>query len=245
VKYVLLSDIHGNLPALEAVAADFRPMGVDAVINLGDHLSGPLWPAQTLEFLTTQDWFHLRGNHDHQVASTDPESLGLSDAFAYQQISEADRSWLGQLPATLRVGEDLFAFHGTPASDVDYLLEDVLSPQRGLRSRSRVEETLGPHRARVFLCGHTHIPRCVSLDSGSLVINPGSVGLQAYRDDGPTPFIVENGSPHARYAVLEDTGNRWTVQFRLVAYDWLSAAVKARKEGRLDWETALRTGFVK
>lgn len=55
--------------------------------------------------------------------------------------------------------------------------------------------------------GHTHIPRCAL--ERALIVNPGSVGLQAYQDEGDDSVTVENGSPHARYAVLENTGGEW------------------------------------
>lgn len=66
MRIALVSDIHGNLAALEAVAADFKRRGVDAVANLGDSLSGPLLPLETAQFLMAQDWTHLAGNHERQ-----------------------------------------------------------------------------------------------------------------------------------------------------------------------------------
>lgn len=61
MRIALLSDIHGNLAALEAVAADIELRGVDQVANLGDSLSGPLLPLETARFLMAQDWIHLAG----------------------------------------------------------------------------------------------------------------------------------------------------------------------------------------
>jgi predicted phosphodiesterase len=67
MRIAVVSDIHGNLPALEAVVADIARRGVDAVVNLGDSLSGPLLPLETAQFLMAQSWTHLAGNHERQV----------------------------------------------------------------------------------------------------------------------------------------------------------------------------------
>jgi len=72
MRLAVLSDIHGNLPALEAVTRDFVRRGVDTVINLGDSLSGPLQPRETADFLLAQDWIHLAGNHERQVLACGP-----------------------------------------------------------------------------------------------------------------------------------------------------------------------------
>lgn len=67
MRIAILADIHGNLPALEAVADDLDRRGVDAVVNLGDSLSGPLLPRETAQFLMARDWLHLAGNHERQL----------------------------------------------------------------------------------------------------------------------------------------------------------------------------------
>jgi hypothetical protein len=59
-KIAVLSDIHGNIAALERVVDDLRSRHVDGVINLGDHVSGPLWPAETIRCLIRQDWIKIQ-----------------------------------------------------------------------------------------------------------------------------------------------------------------------------------------
>jgi hypothetical protein len=98
-----------------------------------------------------------------------------------------------------------------------------------------------PHA--LILCGHTHVPRVMRLPDGRLVVNPGSVGLQAYTADEPHPHQVENGSPHARYAVVERTAAGWQVSLRSVPYDHEAAARRADEQHRPDWARALRTGY--
>ena len=97
-------------------------------------------------------------------------------------------------------------------------------------------------QAPLVLCGHTHVPRAMQLDDGRLIVNPGSVGLQAYDDDMPYPHRVENGTPHARYALLEKSAAGWAVELLAVPYDWREAARLAARNGWAGWEIALRTG---
>lgn len=94
-----------------------------------------------------------------------------------------------------------------------------------------------------MVCGHTHIPRCVQLANGTVIINPGSVGLQAYHDPGNPVHSVENGSPHARYAIIT-MGQQLSVEFIALEYDWQSAAQKAHQAERSDWVSALNSGYV-
>jgi hypothetical protein len=83
------------------------------------------------------------------------------------------------------------------------------------------------------LCGHTHMPRVVQV-GGVLVVNPGSIGMPAYADDGAVPHTIETGTPHARYAVITNgPGKTWSVDLRAVVYDWHRAAEQAATNGRL------------
>jgi hypothetical protein len=86
--------------------------------------------------------------------------------------------------------------------------------------------------------------RVMRLGDGRLVVNPGSVGLQAYDDEHPHPHVVENASPHARYALLTRSALGWQVDLRSVPYDHEAAALLADANRRPDWADALRTGFV-
>jgi hypothetical protein len=78
--------------------------------------------------------------------------------------------------------------------------------------------------------------------SGQLLVNPGSVGLQAYEDDHPHRYVVENGDAYARYATIEQRGGNWHAQIHPVPYDFESMATLAERNGRPDWAVALRTG---
>jgi len=241
-RLAILSDIHGNLPALEAVIADAASRGVDAFVNLGDCLSGPLWPRETADRLIALDWPTVAGNQDRALVTLGPEAMGASDRFAATCLDARHLAWLGALPPTLApmlpMGSDLFLCHGTPGSDMIYLLEDVGADGARPADPDVVAARIGARREAVILCGHTHIPRVLRLADGRTVANPGSVGLPAYADDMPLPHVMETGSPDARYAILEGDG----VELIAVAYDCASAADKALAEGREDWAIALRTG---
>jgi hypothetical protein len=97
--------------------------------------------------------------------------------------------------------------------------------------------------AQVLLCGHTHLPRVARVEGG-LLLNPGSVGLPAYDHDQPYRHHVENGSPHARWALLSQGAKGWQAELRQTAYDWEQAATRAEQAGRVDWADALRSGRV-
>lgn len=88
-RIAVLSAIHGNMPALEAVVADLEKRPADRVVNLGDHLSGPLWPRETAEYLMQQDWIHIAGNHDRNLTNLNPVDMIPPDRYVYQQLDEA------------------------------------------------------------------------------------------------------------------------------------------------------------
>ena len=257
MKLAVISDIHGNLLALKAVLADIARQGVDQTVNLGDILSGPLQPAETAELLMAQNFPTIKGNHERQLlallaptaAAIDPAT---SDGYAASQLSPAQVAWLEALPVSLELNSDVWLYHGTPRSDVPYWLETVVpgfaqGNGPGLRAvtPAEVAERMGSATHAVMLCGHTHVPRlvqCQTKDASVLIVNPGSVGLPAYDDAHPYPHVIENGAPHARYAVLEKTRQGWLIDLRAVPYDHLAQAKVATRRQRPDWGHALATG---
>lgn len=257
MRLAVVSDIHGNLPALEAVLADIAACGADAVINLGDSLSGPLWPAETAQRLMALRWPTLAGNHERQLLTQPREHMSPADAHAADRLDGTALQWLRGLPAALWWSDEVYACHGRPGSDLQYWLETVVpgferhrpATAPGVRAAT-VDEVwqraagLDLTRARIALCGHSHMPRAVQLSGGPLIVNPGSVGLQAYDDAHPHLHLMETGSPHARWALLSRGPQGWRVELRCVAYDWDAAADQAERQGRGDWADALRTGRV-
>ena len=248
-RWAVVSDIHGNLPALEAVLADAR--AVDGWLDLGDLLSGPLWPRETAARLVGLGWPTIAGNHERQLLTLPRERMSPADRFAADAIDEPVRAWLRALPTALAPAPGLACVHGTPASDLQYLLETVEPAGCRAATRPEVEARLATAAGRpafgpevsLLLCGHSHQPRDV--DVGSLrIVNPGSVGLPAFDDDHPYPHVIETGSPQARYALVEHTAGGWQVELRRVDYDWPAAVRRAEANGRGDWADALATGRV-
>lgn len=242
MRIAAISDIHGNVAALEAVLADVAQRGVDVVVNLGDIASGALFPSETVDRLMPLALPTIRGNHERQIATLSVDRMGTSDRHAAETLRPDQLQWLGALPPILRLSDDVLLVHGTPDSDLTYFLHTVTA--RGLREATPAEvlERAGGADASLILCGHTHLAGIAKLGDGRLIVNPGSVGLPAYDDDRPFPHFVESGSPHARYAIATKTNAGWSVELMSVEYDWEGAARQAEANGRTDWSAALRTG---
>ncbi|HUO97557.1 MAG TPA: metallophosphoesterase family protein [Rhizomicrobium sp.] len=244
MKLAAISDIHGNLGALEAVLADIGRRGADAIVNLGDVLSGPLLPAETADRLIPMNLPTVRGNHERQLLTTPAEKMGKSDRHAHETMRPQHVAWIAALPATLALTDDVFLCHGTPADDLVYFLQEIDETGSHPAGRETVARRAGGVSASVILCGHSHLPRVVRLDGGRTVVNAGSVGLQAYDWEHPHLHKHENGTPHARYAMIEKTAAGWQAEIVAVEYDWESAARMAEARGRPDWAIPLRTGYV-
>jgi predicted phosphodiesterase len=256
-KIAAISDIHGNLPALRAVLADIDAEGdVDAVINCGDTLGGPLESAKTADLLMARGIPMIAGNHERQLLTLPLERMNASDACTASEIDATQRAWLAAAPPTLWLADDVFVCHGTPTSDLHYWLETVTDDfghhgSRGVRAATMDEivQRLGhgehAQRASLIFCGHTHVPRVVQAIVGTrsiTLVNAGSVGLPGYDDEHPHFHWIENGSPHARYALARRGRSGWDVQLRSVAYDFEPMARLAEQRGRPDWAHPLRSG---
>ncbi|BDP41541.1 DNA methylase [Deinococcus aetherius] len=229
MRLALIADVHANVFALDAVLEDIARQDVDATVNLGDAVWGNVDPAGTVERLMA--FPGVRGNHDEEQDVAHPDL----------QLSTTQRVFLAGLPLTLTL-DDVFCCHGTPTSNTTHLMLTV-TPQ-GTRPATipEIQARLGNIRVAVVACAHTHLPRMVQLPDGPLVVNPGSVGLPAY-DAAPDPYVVENFSPHARYATLTQTRAGWEVRFHAVPYDHERAARETERKGRPDRAHWLRTGL--
>jgi predicted phosphodiesterase len=244
-KIAVLSDIHGNIAALESVVHDIQRKQVDQIINLGDHISGPLWPKETIEYLMSQDWIHILGNHDRSLISQKHSEQVPSDRYAFQFLNKYEKDWLKSLPDSIEILKGLFLFHGTPSNNNIYLLETVENGRARLATQSEIIKRLGEIKSKGMLCGHSHIPRIIELPGAITIINPGSVGLPAYDDNLPEYHVMETGSPHARYAILEYQKSIQSVELISVAYDHESAVKQAIKNKRPNWAKGLQSGYMK
>lgn len=204
----VLYDVHGNLPALEAVLEDAGAAGASRFVLGGDYaLFGP-WPGETVERLRSLDAQWIRGNGERWTAH--PKDAPWDDLVqgairaSRAELGEEAVVELGALPESLTLGEARFV-HGSPASDVRSFL-----PQPG----SDDEEMLAAVSEDRLVFGHTHLQFQRRGAGGVELINPGSVGM---------PF---DGDPRAAYALIGDDG---VVELRRVVYDRVGSAAAVRE----------------
>ncbi len=240
-RFAVLSDVHGNRFALQAVLDDIDRRHISHIVNLGDSFYGPLDPAGTADLLLKRDIPTVRGNEDRLIVEPAPDPPGPTLHMVRKCLSAKHYAWLESLPSQLYWG-DAYLCHGMPVSDTDYLLWEVGPRGAVLRRASAVASLVGEISCPLVLCGHDHVPRVRQLANGVLVVDPGSVGLPAYADDQPLAHVMETGTPHARYAIVSSASTGWMVEDVAIPYDWAAAAVLALENGRPDWAEWLRTG---
>jgi putative phosphoesterase len=240
-RLAVISDIHGNLRALEAVLADIKTRGADAIINLGDCVTSPLWPRETYDLLTTLSLTTVRGNHDRALVGSF-DNLPPAGKFAHAALTPQQRQTLSQLPTRVEVAPGILAIHGTPDDDATFLLEEVHNDRLIPAAREVVLARLGEYaRADVVLCGHSHNQQVRQVPGGCFVLNPGSVGCPLFVDH-PAAAKSELRSPHADYAILTKRNGRWGAELIALEYDWTSASRRAAENGRPDWARAMTAG---
>ncbi|CAB4920184.1 unannotated protein [freshwater metagenome] len=206
----LLYDVHGNLPALEAVLADAGRLGVQRWVLGGDYALFGGWPVETLERLRElPDATWIRGNGERWTAApgTAPDDPVVQGAIEHTaaQLGAADVAALAALPTSAPVPGGR-AWHASPASDVDGFLPDPAPEDASL---------LDGVADQRLVVGHTHLPfHRIAEPSGIELLNPGSVGM---------PF---DGNPRAAWATLHEDGR---VELRRVRYDHASAARRVRE----------------
>ncbi|HUF48721.1 MAG TPA: metallophosphoesterase family protein [Vicinamibacterales bacterium] len=242
MRYLILSDIHANLQALDAVLADAATLGYDEVLVLGDLVGYGGDPAAAMaRTLDLAPAAIIRGNHDKVAA-------GIESAESFNDVARASVDWtrtvlpaaalaqLAALPAgPARVGDQIEICHGAPF-DEDYYIFDTNDASRAIDAA----------RARVCLYGHTHIPAVFTLDDDRMTSAPGLADdeLRLPRE-GPALVNVgsvgqpRDGDPRAAYGVI-DTDHR-TIRLRRIAYDLDAAQSRILDAGLPPW-LAFRLG---
>lgn len=232
MRIAVISDIHGNHAALEAVLDDIARRGVDTTLGLGDFLSGPFDPHAVAERLIAEKIPVVRGNHDRFLAEPRDKDWNV-DIWVRGVIAPVHAEWLRQMPATQVFGGEIFMCHATPTSDMDFWMNHY-SDELGVLSASRdhIEAQGAGIDFPVLLCGHTHVARTLRLADGRLLVNPGTVGL---------PFLL--GSPEAHYAIIERRGGDWSVEFHAIPYDREKSQRQALANGYPGFAKAIETGW--
>lgn len=246
MRYALISDIHANLPALEAVLADIaaRP-GIAATYHLGDLVGYAPWPNETVDLIRARGIAGVAGNYDSTVAAgykhcgckyEDPRQEALShESYAWTRahVTDPTRTFLGGLPfeMTLRplgghvAGPRVVLLHGNQVLNTVYVHAD--RPDDFL---AKMGESVGAAPGDVICFGHTHAPwhRTVG---GVHFVNTGSVGRP------------KDGDPRAGYVILDVDEGRVSAEIVRVGYDVeRTAAAILASELPDDFATYLRTG---
>lgn len=207
MQVTVISDVHGNAFALEAVLEDLSNIQSDFIINLGDQVSGRANPKKAYELQAGLQAYEILGSAEPSLRKEDAFHLWLRS-----QIGEKAVQRLMALPLSARLLDgEIYACHGAPEQPNGHLF---WAWQRGpyqARSAQSLREMIQPFEAKVVLCGHTHREAMTVLDD-TLVVNVGAVGSQV------------DGDPKARWALLEYRAGRWSVDFRRVKYDWYAAS---------------------
>ncbi len=223
MKILLISDIHGNYPALEAVSRQVQPLGCEQILNCGDTTVYAPFPNETIDWLRQHQAFSIRGNTDDKVIKllrgktfkkpAKPEKRIMYTSTA-MVLTPENIAFLLDLKKKkiLRLGQTFVGlFHGSPADHDEFLGPET----KEARFRELAKDTV----CQVVLTGHSHSPfhRYVG---GVHFINPGSVGR------------MSDGSPDASYAILELTQGAVNVTHYRCPYD-VEAVIRALQQHQL------------
>jgi predicted phosphodiesterase len=245
MRLALISDVHANLPALDAVLAEADARGVDAVFHLGDLVGYAPWPNEVVEVIAARGIAGVAGNYDSTVAMgyhhcgcryEDPQQEALSHVsfeWTKAHVTDATRRLLAALPFRLDVrplgghapGPTLVLVHGSPTVNTLYWTED-----RSDDFCRQMARAAGLRSGDVIAFGHTHLPWHREVD-GMHFVNAGSVGRP------------KDGDPRAGCTVLSIAAGGVAIGHVRVAYD-VEGAAAAVLQGGLPAEFAehLRRG---
>lgn len=226
MKVAVISDIHGNVQALNAVLEDIKKENCQKIFCLGDiAMAGPE-PGKTIDIIRdldkTLDFTIIQGNTDAMIANCDNQMIHLLSeanpimANALESdisiINEEQKNYLRNLPVNKNIGVEglkILLVHGSPRKNNENIFPNLKIKE--------VEEMIESTDADIILCGHTHVPCGYQTNTKQTVINAGSVGR---------PFSEE---PKSCYAVIEINGGSFEVKHNLVDYDVKTASEILKK----------------
>jgi putative phosphoesterase len=218
----VISDIHGNDVAFEAVLADLRHQSIDRIVCLGDAIQGGPQPAQVTQRLRSLACPVVMGNADswlltgqeteHEKLTPDrARMLNEVRAWSLSKLSESDRTFIKAFKPTIEIElskeKKLLCFHGSPASFYDLIFPHT--------PESDIERILGPYKNCILTGGHTHWQQIRRLGD-SFFFNPGSVGLTYSHQQSGQQFHTDSW---AEYAILTEIAGTLGVEFRKIPFD--------------------------
>ena len=242
MRVAVISDMHGNDLAFEAVEADIQNQRVDQIVCLGDAIQGGPQPAEVLQRLRRLNCPVVMGNADAWLVSGEetadegipPERLikmGEVRSWSLSKLTEDDISFISSFQPTLTVhvqdNFDLLCFHGSPVSFDDVILPAALEDE--------FQKYLGAYAGHILTGGHTHAQQIRRI--GELFFfNPGSVGFAYSHNQSDDDFHAD---PWAEYAILTIENGQTGLEFRRVPFDAEELIRIYRESGRLFAEEAI------
>ena len=239
----IISDMHGNCVALDAVLADLQQQPAERIVCLGDAIQGGPQPAQVVARLRELGCPVVMGNADAWLLSGEEsgaeqipdERLRKMQAireWSLSQLSDDDRDFIASFQPTVEIQLDdehsLLCFHGSPTS-----FDDVILPQT---SEEEFQGYLGAYAPHILTGGHTHMQQIRRIGD-SFFFNPGSVGFAYSHAQGEEDFRAD---PWAEYAMLTVEAGRTRLEFRRAPFDVSELMRVYRASGRPHAEDAVR-----
>lgn len=223
-KIALISDIHSNVFALQAVLDDIAQRNIDLIYCLGDIVGYHTFPNETIDLLKSAGVVCILGNHDNDVINKrfkDDKELDIF-RWTHDSLSEDNLSFLAKLPRQLEIeieGHSIYLCHGSPDSITEYLRE----------GEALTDQIMANFDGDILVCAHTHIPYSRKY-LNKTILNTGSVGK---------PKI---GRPNATYQILELDKSNICTEIVEVIYDFNQTANHVEQIGYVKYAQALRTG---
>ena len=217
MKIAIISDIHANFQALQAVLNDIKEQGCEKILCLGDlAMAGPE-PEKVINFVKEQNWEIIQGNTDKMIAEFTPELaenvkkifpvMGNALIDDVSVLDETAKNYLKNLPEQKELnieGVKVLLVHGSPRRNNEDILPD--------RTIEEIEEIIKGVEADLIFCGHTHVPCGYQTNSKKTVVNVGSVGRPMTKN------------PNACYVVADFNNGEFTIEHRFVDYDRKAAS---------------------
>lgn len=241
MRIAVISDMHGNCVALDAVLADLGAHAVDQIVCLGDAIQGGPQPAEVVARLRDLGCPVVYGNADAFLLTGSGEDPVTAQQLAVRQwslaqLSEADRAFIAAFHPTVEFtlpgGRRFLCFHGSPAS-----FHDVIFPET---PEEEVRGLLGAYLPAILTGGHTHLQQLRRLDD-SLFFNPGSVGF-VYNTRQPGGGL--HADPWAEYAIVAADETHLSIEFCRVPFDiaaWTRATLASGIPGAETMVTRYRS----
>lgn len=211
MRMAILADIHGNLPALEAVVGDLQRQAPDIVYLAGDQVNRCPWNCEVMALISDMAWPAIAGNHDLVIGwiNTPENRPPFTEReqfptlwWTHEQLTTEQLTTIRQWPLERQLVFDglppIRLFHGIPNNPFIGILPEEPDTQ--------ISKRLQEIRESVIVCGHTHRPLARTVADWS-IYNGGSVGI---------PY---NSDPSAQYLLLDGRSNRWQPTWRRVPYD--------------------------